>query len=406
MKKYEKYLISVLLSCFILINFGSNKGQAADEVRATQVMQIVANDMKHERTIAWQIKNYDLPSYLEVRKKGELESELKTALGEELPSFQGKQQRIYTVRLKNLEASTEYEYRVRVEEWQSEWRNFQTEPENSNSFKALIFGDSQSINYGVWGKTAQSAWQANSDANFFINIGDMVDNGQKDHEWQAWFSHAGEVLEKIPFSPVMGNHEVYGLNATFAEPKAYLSLFAVPQNGPENLKRHAYSYEYGDVHFVVLNTQQGELRKWYPNLLEEQKEWLIQDLAKTQKKWKVVLMHRGVWTGGQLNEIGQVFSPVFDDYQVDLVFSGHTHIYARTSLLKAGKVDPAGTLYMTTGRSGTKVYPNTQKQSVDAVFYNPVDIPNYVVLEGTADSLKVITYKQDNTLIDQTEIVK
>ena len=60
MKKYEKYLISVLLSCFILINFGSNKGQAADEVRATQVMQIIANDMKHERTIAWQIKNYTL----------------------------------------------------------------------------------------------------------------------------------------------------------------------------------------------------------------------------------------------------------------------------------------------------------------------------------------------------------
>ena len=408
MKKFKKYLSYILLICCILIGWGFKQAYTADPIKADHIMQVVSADMKHERTISWQLRDYRLPSYLEIRKKGDSESQLKTALGEEISTSQGNQRRIYTVRLKNLEAGSEYEYRIRVEEWQSTWRSFYTEAEavNGASFKAMIFGDSQSINYDVWGQTAEKAWQANQDTAFFINIGDLVDNGQKDHEWQAWFRNAAELLEAIPFSPVMGNHEVYGLNATFTPPQTYLALFAVPGNGPDDLKRHAYSYDYGDIHFVVLNTQQGELRKWNPNLLADQKKWLAQDLAQTHKNWKVVLMHRGVWTNGQLNEIGRVFSPVFDDYQVDLVFSGHTHIYARTAPLKKSTVDSSGTVYITTGRSGTKAYPNTQAQLVDQVFFNPVDMPNYIVLEGTRDSLQIKAYKQDQTMIDQIEIKK
>lgn len=404
MKKYKKYLISVFLIATMIL-WNVHFTHSAEKLSVEHIMQVVTADMKHERKISWQMKNYSKPTYLEVRKKGEQEGLIKSAIGEDIPSSQEAGQRIYTVWLQSLESGKEYEYRILVEDWQSNWKSFRTEPENIDSFKVLVFGDSQSINYEVWGKTAQIAWAENKDAAFFINVGDLVDNGQRDREWQAWFSNAGELLESVPFSPVMGNHETYGIHG-FAIPKTYLTLFSLPLNGADHFKKHAYSYDYGDVHFVVLNTQQGELRNWYPNLLEEQKIWLMRDLANTKKKWKVILMHRGAWTNGSMNEIGQVFGPVFDGYHVDVVFSGHTHIYARTRSLKDGKSDSTGTVYITTGRSGTKSYPQTVQQSVDDVFYNPVDMPNYLILKMTNDSLQIESYKQNQVLIDQIEIRK
>lgn len=41
--------------------------------------------------------------------------------------------------------------------------------------------------------------------------------------------------------------------------RLYLNLFDLPLNGPEGLQKQAYSYDYGDVHFSVIDTQQEEL---------------------------------------------------------------------------------------------------------------------------------------------------
>jgi hypothetical protein len=175
------------------------------------------------------------------------------------------------------------------------------------------------------------------------------------------------------------------------------------------LERFAYSYDYGDVHFTVLNTQLNELGEWYPGLLEKQKTWLAKDLAKTQKKWKVVLMHRGVWEypfRGPLDEIGQTFVPLFDTYHVDFVFTAHVHSYARTIPLRKGRPDPSGTVYITTGRSGDKVWDGSPQKPTDKSFYNPLDMPNYLVFEASHDLLKVAAFKQNGELIDQAEIRK
>ena len=408
----KKYILGFMLICVIAticflsvsqlvhIGYGTDVGQ---------IMHVVTADMKHEHTISWKTAKFGEPGNLEIRPK-QSENIIKVnAEAVELPTYNGgKPFGIYTAHVTNLTAGTDYEYRISVGKRQSAWMEFKTEPE-STSFKALIFGDSQSLDYKDWAKTAQTAWESNADAAFFVNMGDLVDNGQDEWQWNAWFDGGAKLLKAIPVVPVMGNHETYSLDWKMAKPDYYLSLFALPANGLAGLERFAYSYDYGDVHFIVLNTQLNELQEWYPDLLEQQQRWLAKDLSKTQKRWKVVLMHRGIWThpfNGPLDDIGQTFVPVFDQYHVDLVFTGHVHSYARTKALKNGNPDPDGTIYISTGRSGDRVWDKSPQKPMDELYYNPLDMPNYLVFEASHDALKVTAFKQNGEIIDQTELKK
>lgn len=408
----KKYIVGFMLICVIGIigflpvsrsvhmDYGTDVGK---------IMHVVTADMKHERKISWKTEKLGEAGSLEVRPKQSENSITVNAEAVRLPAYNGgKLFGLYTAHVTNLTAGTAYEYRISLGKKQSSWMEFKTEPE-STFFKALIFGDSQSSNYKHWGKTARAAWEKNGDGAFFIAMGDIVDNGQDDWQWNAWLDEGRKLLEAIPVAPVMGNHEAYSLDWKMAKPDYYLSFFSLPANGPPGLEGHAYSYDYGDVHFVVLNTQLNELQEWYPDLLTEQQRWLTKDLAQTQKKWKVVLMHRGVWArpfDGPLDDIGQTFVPVFDKHHVDLVFTAHVHSYARTTALKNGRPDPAGTVYITTGRSGEKVWDKSPPKPMDEFFYNPLDMPNYLVLEASSNALKVAAFKQNGELIDQTELKK
>lgn len=408
----KKYIIGFIITCIVVgvcFLFLPDSAYTSYDGDVGQIMHVVTSDMKHQRTISWKTSTVGEPGNLEIRPKQSKDITIINAEAAELPSYNsGNRFMLYTAHIDNLAAGTEYEYRVSVGKRQSAWKEFKTEPE-STSFKALVFGDSQSVNYKDWAQTTQRAWANNADAAFFISMGDLVDNGQDDWQWNAWFDGAAKLFSAIPIAPVMGNHEAYGLEWKMATPNYYLSFFAVPTNGPAGLERYAYAYDYGDVHFIVLNTQLEELRAWYPDLLEQQKKWLAQDLSQTQKKWKVVLMHRGVWArpfNGPLDEIGKTFVPEFDKYHVDLVFTAHVHSYARTKAIKNGKPDPSGTIYITTGRSGDRVWDKSPQKPMDKVYYNPLDMPNYLVLNASPDALKVAAFKQSGELIDQTEIQK
>lgn len=408
MNKYVKYIVGLLLLITGVFFFRAQEGRVLNEEDYQYPMQVISADMKHERTISWQAPN-EKKSGIEIRKKGEEKFTFFQAESRELPSFQNTPKRIYVVKLRELTPDTEYEYRIGIEDGRSTWYSFRTESEKDTSFKVLIFGDSQSADYNVWKNTAQIAWQSHPDASFFINMGDLVDNGQDDFQWNAWRNGAADLLKSIPVAPIMGNHEDYSLDWQMAKPDIYQALFSLPDNGPDDYLGHSYSYDYGDVHFTVLDTQLNELKGWYPDLYEKQAQWLKEDLARTQKRWKVVLMHRTMWRypfNGPMDETGRAFSPILNEYQVDLVFNAHVHSYSRTLPLKNGIPAFEGTVFITTGRSGDRAWAGSPQKPMDEAFYNPVDMPNYLVFEGSSEVLKISSFKQDGTLIDETELRK
>lgn len=306
----------------------------------------------------------------------------------------------YSITLTGLKPGTRYSYQVgNGQEW-SRILSFTTVREKMESYKFLVFGDSQSINYNTWRQTLLAACQAHPDAIFFMNAGDLVDVGQEYGQWHAWFTASEDVIDAIPVMPVAGNHESYTPYRSFSKPTYFTAQFRVPQNGPEGLAGQVYSFNVGNVHFVALDTQAGEQARFMSDLLERQGAWLEEDLRKSDKQWKIVLMHRPVFNNRTYVDnpnVQQIFAPIFEKYRVNIVFSGHDHVVARAR-------PNGGTVYAATGRSGSKTYSDVEAKDYNTFFFNPVAEPNYMVVQVTPEKLTVAAVGRSGTLIDSWEI--
>ena len=327
---------------------------------------------------------------------------LKTDLGNE---------NISTTTLTNLKPGTQYYYRVGSgkNNWSPVY-SFNIENNNTNQFKFLVFGDSQSgdakkPDYKPWQSTVQNASKANPDASFFVNVGDAVEVGQSNAHWNNWFAADRGVIDSISYMPVEGNHETYDLNNNKTVPTLYEGQFNVPNNGPYN-NSEAYSYDYGNVHFVVLDSQFLESQKFHPNLMNDEKAWLEKDLSQTKKDWKVVFWHKTPYYTKPYRtyeDIKAAFGPVLDKYHADVVFNGHDHCYSRTYPINNDTIvgSPAlGTVYVITGRSGAKYYNDNVPKVWDVNFFDAQDMPNYMVVDVNGSKMEIKNFKMDGTLVD------
>jgi hypothetical protein len=318
---------------------------------------------------------------------------------------------VHTATLTGLKPGTRYVYRLGSAGSWSEQYHFTTASAKPSRYKFLVFGDSQSVNYDIWHTTLHQAYQANSDAAFFVNMGDLVDVGQEYGQWYNWFNAAHGVLENIPCMPLVGNHETYVPGGTPAMPTLFTDQFKLPMNGPTGLKGQVYSFDYGDAHFVMLDTQIGEEGRFVPDMLKKQKMWLEDDLAATKQQWKLVFVHRALYNNkaeGNSN-IQAGFAPIIDKYHADVVFTAHDHVYAHTYPLYGGMAvgsPSGGTVYVATGRSGSKTYSDSIAKEWDNFFYNPLDEPNYLTVELAGSVLTVKAFRQSGGLIDAWSIDK
>lgn len=342
------------------------------------------------------------------------------------------QMNLFTVTLKNLKPGTNYFYRVGNNKngW-TELYSFTTESkvtQNGNNFKFLVFGDSQSgnmdvPNYNPWHFTLNNAFNANKDAKFFINVGDLVEKGQDYRHWNNWFDAAKGVIDEIPAMVVQGNHETYDAadwNST--KPQYFVNQFNVFQNGPDDLKGQVYSYNYGKVHFVALDSQGEEESEDITGkidldkekaIFQEQVAWLEKDLeANKNAEFTFVFFHKTPYynKGNRANVLlKQIFTPVLDKYHVDVVFNGHDHASSRTYPMyndEMMQMPSQGTVYYVTGRSGAKYYPDLTPKVWDAKFYDPQGQPDYQTVELKGDTATIKCFKQDGTLVDTYVIDK
>ncbi len=119
---------------------------------------------------------------MEYRLKGQNDT-LTVSAQEDFFTDDGTENLQYLGRLDNLTPETDYEYRLVSEKNASDWHSLKTA--RADAFKCLIFPDSQSSDYSDWENLAQTAAKLNPDAAFFINMGDIVDNGEDHTQWQA-----------------------------------------------------------------------------------------------------------------------------------------------------------------------------------------------------------------------------
>ncbi|MDI3476998.1 MAG: hypothetical protein PWQ59_523 [Thermoanaerobacterium sp.] len=421
MKKFLSFLTALALGVCIFMSpisiFADSKTTGAtnlpDQIRLTWTQ-----DPTTTQTITWRTDTTVNSGQIQYGKDPSLkDAKTINATVQKFSSDLGDMN-IHSATLTDLEPGTKYYYRVGYGNNFSSIYSFTTEAKDTNSFKFLIFGDSQSgiatdPQYGPWKTTIQNAFNANKDAKFFINVGDLVEIGQMYAHWNNWFDAAKGVIDTIPEMPVEGNHETYqSSNYNSGKPKDFVNLFPVPQNGPDGLKGQVYSFDYGNAHIVMLDSQEDEEEGVSGDILESQKAWLDKDLSSTNKTWKIVFFHKTPYYNKATRSNEQLkaaFQPIIDKYHVDVVFNGHDHGYSRTYPIKNDQYvkSPAdGTVYIVTGRSGNKYYPDLSKKVWDAFFYDPQDQPNYIVATINGNTLTIKAVKQDGTPIDTYSITK
>ena len=385
---------------------------------AFNLRQVITADSSVSRTVMWQSNAEEKDAFVEYRMIKAENAAIQTQKEHINDKFtdNGKTTYVHTVTLKSLKPGMEYEYRLGFGNRRSQWYRLNTAQAYS-SYKALIFPDSQSAKYKAWENVAMPAWQRNRDAQFFITMGDLVDNGEHAYQWNEWFTRIGPMITRIPAATVLGNHETYTMDWKVRVPQAYLHYFQLPEGTPESYKNQFYSFDYGDVHYVVLNTQMREMEEFYPNLLRDQLAWFKTDMEKSKKKWNVVLMHKDVLRYGFLtrktpreegfSEEGKTFMPLFDKYKVDVVLTAHLHTYRNRGHIYDFKRDVKGPVYILTGVAGDVRYPNLWKRhSLDVAIAPQPETNNYMVLEASTDRLRFSCYLPDGKKIDEAELKK
>ena len=358
--------------------------------------QIVTSDSRSSRMIMWQADS--LEKFL-------LEYKL---VGEEIAHFAEVENRenIYFSALEGLKSESLYKFRVIAGENATDWQNLRTS--GDGAFQMLIFADSQCEHYEIWRKTAEIAAENYPDAEIFTVIGDLVDNGQADYQWRAFFDSAEKLLDKI-FAPVMGNHECYGVDWFNAVPAGYLNQFSLPDNNSKHFDGYFYSFDYGAAHFFILNTQFAELDKFKPKLQAAQEYWLRRDAANQNRPWKIVLMHKDIYDYAQdkFNDIAEKFLDLFDELEMDLVFTGHLHTYRNRGKIFERKKSSHGTTYILCGRAGDQKYIEPQSKIDDVTYKNLREEPeNFIVLNISAKEINLICQTIDGEILDKERFSK
>ena len=332
----------------------------------------------------------------------------------------------YKANITDLEPGTKYSYRIgsKLNNEFSEFYTFETESEKTEAFSIIGVTDPQGRTfdeYMYYKETLNKALEECPNPAFIINAGDMTDNAYYDDWWRYFFEASEGTCETIPLMTAVGNHEERGDGV-----KYYNYHFNNPQNAKgladnfvpsettdktalpciQNIDNTVYSFDYGNAHFAVVNS--GSDWGTSKELLDLQTEWLKNDLENSDKKWKIVVTHRGVYVQKIRNQDPKdAFLDILDTTDVDLVIQGHDHTYMRTHKMKNDEINDDGILYALIGSAALKRYDAADNHEwVDVVKPLPKELPNYVVINFDENKISFSAKLIDGTEIDCFEIEK
>jgi hypothetical protein len=215
----------------------------------------------------------------------------------------------------------------------------------SKNTRIWVLGDSGSANNDARAvRDGYLSYSGSRAADFCLMLGDNAYNTGTDAEYQAaLFEPYAQILGQCPLWSAIGNHDGYSANsATQSGP--YFDIFSFPRSaqagGVASGTEAYYSFDYGQAHFVVLDSN-GSNR----NASDPMANWLRSDLQGTQAKWIIALWHHPPFTKGshdsdstvdsegRMVEMRQNILPILEEFGVDLVLSGHSHSYERSYLV-------------------------------------------------------------------------
>jgi predicted phosphodiesterase len=286
---------------------------------------------------------------------------------------------IHKIFLKGLKPNTGYYYQVRQGKIHSTGYNFHTAVEPGTSFRLLWMADFRT-NTSIHDKIAKLA--AATYPQVSIYGGDLC-NSADYFSWKKEFFRSDELdlIAKVPFFNAVGNHEGNGPNTT-----AFLQS---PESASKS--QQYYSFEYGDLHVLVLNTE-IDLGPGSP-----QYEFAKEDLANAATSWKIVVSHAPAYCAGGHGEdtsMIRMTKDLFEPNHVDMVLSGHSHFYQHNLV--------NGIHHMVIGSAGAPLY-DPEKASYTLV---SVKDYNWAILDVKYSLLTLTVYNAKNQKLDMVQLKK
>lgn len=287
---------------------------------------------------------------------------------------------IHHVAVTSLKAGTEYTYRVgdaKKDIW-SKKATLKTDNGDSK-FSFIAIADVQASskeNFKQAYRTAKAALSKAPNAEFMINLGDYV-NDNNNEQWDLYFDTFKSINNTLTHVPVVGNHDgaLDGEVTGSLRSLRFKNMFCLDESMNQSLDGVYYSFDYGNAHFAVLNTND-----MWP-MSQAQRNWLKNDMSNSDAQWKIILAHRSLYSAGKnINKpdtvtMRQMLIPLIDELGIDMVYAGHDHMYLRTAPVSGdaktktkyvtevynGKsvkfaLNPEGTVYTIPSTAGTKRY--------------------------------------------------
>jgi hypothetical protein len=294
----------------------------------------------------------------------------------------------HEILLTDLEPGQRYFYRVRVAKalTRDAGASDGTEPMLASKVyhftTALRAGDPSPFVFLAYGDnrsqpkihSAMIQLMLKDDPAFILNTGDITEIGVDYRQWQTqFFDPARPLMHYAPIWPSLGNHDGNHIS--------YFEHFSLPDG------ESWYSFRYGDLEAFALNTAYSLA----PG--SEQLVWFEGALAASTAKWKVAFFHHPPFscTAGRLPGFAPARNqlvPLFEKHGVQLVFSGHDHLYARG--------EKAGITYVITGGGGAWTYP-TQVEPPNVLCER---VYHYCWIRVDGDNLQVRAIDIDGREVD------
>jgi hypothetical protein len=296
---------------------------------------------------------------------------------------------MHVVRATGLEAATRYGYSVRIGQGLVGQGQFATAPapESVAPVTFIAYGDNRT-DPTAHAAVARAMLQVPSA--FVVNTGDMVEDGSDADAWQTFFGVEAALLRDRPIFAAVGNHEILDdlAGTNFAR------YFGFPgAGGPSRLYG---TQRFGLVRFFFLNGMHG----WESG---EEREWLERALTSADAEpglvWRIAVVHHGPWASGphgpNANLLDAGIPELLRTHHVDLVLSGHDHIYERGS--------SEGLKYLVSGGGGAPLYRIDRLQPMslkaEAAYH-------FIEISATPANMKIIARRVDGTVLDRCGFAK
>jgi 3',5'-cyclic AMP phosphodiesterase CpdA len=318
--------------------------------------------------------------------------------------FESREPRtLHAITVEGLEPRTRYPYSARSG-GSSKYAAFVTAPPDDSdaAFRFLVYGDNRSDD-AAHAAVVRAMVPVASD--FLVHTGDFVENGASAAQWQNFFEIESPLLSSRCLFSCVGNHELTdGAGVEYARffgptdpppgaDPAHAAKGAPAATRPEHLDG---TFRWGNARFFFINGMVS-----YKGTAD--RSWLEKALADADDEknltWRVVVVHHGPWSSGphgnnaRLHDAGIV--PLLAKHKVDLVISGHDHIYERGW--------EGGLAYVVSGGGGAPTYKIKsqlpQARKVESVRH-------FVDVSVSASSMQLVATRLDGSTIERCGLSK